>query len=75
MENQKTNWFQKLTSDCNSLAERFGLDDIQTQEMRDYITEVAKEQYKIGNKSGARWAFGEAEKKRTGRTQPVAQAA
>lgn len=58
MENQTSKkWYEELILGINSLAERFGLDDISTSELRDFIIQVAKEQYKVGNKSGARWAF------------------
>ena len=40
------------------MSERFGLDDMATKEMRDFIVFTAKEQYKHGNKSGIRWAYG-----------------
>jgi len=57
MESNSTqNWYAELTNECNSLAERFGLDDFHVSEMRDFVTRVAKEQFKSGSKSGYRWA-------------------
>lgn len=50
-------WFEELISSINSLAERFGLDDLGTSELREFVIQTAREQYKVGNKSGARWAF------------------
>ncbi|MBU0646513.1 hypothetical protein KJ611_03525 [Patescibacteria group bacterium] len=50
-------WYEELIQSINRLAEQFGLDDISTSHLRDFIVGVAREQYKVGNKSGARWAF------------------
>lgn len=60
MINEQANWFTDLTSRIQSLAEKFELDDMCTQELRNFIVEVAKTQYKIGNKSGIRWAYAKA---------------
>lgn len=59
METEKTknwNWFENLTTECNSLAERFGLDDFHMSELRQFVEQVARDQYRIGSKSGYRWA-------------------
>lgn len=48
-------WQQKLTSGINSLSEEFGLDDAATSRMREFIFQIAKDQYLAGNKSGIRW--------------------
>ncbi len=58
MEDTNGNWYKNLITECNSMSERFGLDDMATKEMRDFIVFTAKEQYKHGNKSGIRWAYG-----------------
>jgi hypothetical protein len=50
-------YFQTLTSRANSLAEQFGLNDRQTSELRSFVVDEAKAQYKSGSKSGAAWAF------------------
>ncbi len=50
------NWYSNLVEKCNSLAERFGLDDFHVREMREFVMEVAKDQYKSGSKSGFRFA-------------------
>ena len=59
MMEQKTqnNWYRNLMSHCNSLAEKFGLDDLSSEELRSFVNQVARDQYKLGNKSGIRWAF------------------
>ncbi|MFA6132083.1 MAG: hypothetical protein WC702_03430 [Patescibacteria group bacterium] len=56
MENDKKNWFENLTSECNSMAERFGLDDFHMSELRQFVERVAREQFKSGSKSGYWWA-------------------
>jgi len=55
MEPIKT-WQQKLTSGINSLAEEFGLDDGSASRMREFVFQIAKDQYLAGNRSGIRWA-------------------
>ncbi|MFH1253643.1 MAG: hypothetical protein V1664_04955 [Candidatus Uhrbacteria bacterium] len=72
MESEKTqNWYHNLISECNTLAERFGLDDFHVDEMRQFVERVAREQFKSGSKSGYRWAKQGGDKKLT----PVSEAA
>ena len=52
----KSNWLTALIRSINSLSEQFGLDDQSTSTLRDFIVDIAREQYKIGNRSGIRWA-------------------
>jgi len=68
METTKTNWYENLTAQCNSLAEKFGLDDLGTQELREFIMGISKSQFKAGNKSGIRWAY----QKQSGQSAPAA---
>jgi uncharacterized protein YfaT (DUF1175 family) len=62
-EAQKTNWFRALNDRVSDLAETFGLDDTQVNRFRDFAVQIAKEQYKVGSKSGASWAFKHAREK------------
>ncbi len=55
MENTNAKWYVTIIAECNKLAEKFGLDDLLCQEMRDFVIRVAREQYKIGNNSGIAW--------------------
>lgn len=58
MSNTQTrNWFNTLNDSIHSLAEEFGLDDVQTNRFLDFTVNLAREQYKTGNKSGIAWAF------------------
>lgn len=61
----KVKWYEDLIANINNLAEEFGLDDLSTGKMRDFTVTIAKEQYKRGNKSGAAWAFKQADAKAT----------
>ncbi len=54
---QTNGWFDVLSDKVNSLAEEFGLSDNHTNRFKDFAVTLAKEQYKIGNKYGASWAF------------------
>ncbi|HLD18051.1 MAG TPA: hypothetical protein VJB99_03165 [Patescibacteria group bacterium] len=57
METVLNKWYNTLITECNTLGEKFGLDDPGTSELRDFVTRIAKEQYQSGNKSGIRWAY------------------
>jgi hypothetical protein len=70
-EQQKTNWYNQLIQQTNTMSEAFGLDDSQTNELRNFIVSLARDQYKVGNKSGAAWAFQQARENPTAiRPQP-----
>ena len=56
-EEKKNNWFQALQDKINSLSEQFGLDEVQTHAFRDFVVTTAREQFKIGSRSGAGCAF------------------
>ena len=73
MQNQdNNNWFRNLLDKVNQLAEQFGLDDSQTHTFRDFIVSTARDQFKVGSKSGAGWAFAQARKGQDGSQAPVA---
>lgn len=55
-ETTKKGWHIELGAAINGLAEELGLDDMSTQRLREFIFENAKEQYRVGNRSGIRWA-------------------
>lgn len=59
------NWYANLMDRCNELAEKFGLDDQHLTEMRTFVYETAREQFKSGSKSGYRWAKQGGDKKLT----------
>lgn len=56
-DKQTTSWYKKLLSQLNSLAEQFGLDDLQLDQFRDFSVTLAKDQFRAGNKSGIAWAY------------------
>jgi|GEM_PF-1258829 len=68
---QTTTWVNTLLDRVNSLAEEFGLDDGQSLRFRDFAIGLAKEQYKIGNKYGASWAFKRAREETAGLGVPA----
>lgn len=49
-------WHLELGKAVDGLSEELGLDDFSKAKLRDFIFEKAKEQYKMGNRSGIRWA-------------------
>ena len=59
-DTQNNKWYSALTDRVNTLSEEFGLDDSQSVRFRDFTMGLAKEQYRVGNKSGISWAFKQA---------------
>lgn len=57
MENEiRSQWYSDVISKSNRFAESFQLDEMQSANLREFILEVAQEQYKMGNRSGIAWA-------------------
>jgi hypothetical protein len=54
--NTTKRWHVELIQSVQGLCEQFGLDDQATQSFRDLMMTIAKEQYKVGNRSGIAWA-------------------
>ena len=53
----KMTWYEKIVATVNAMGEEFGLDDQAHKKLRDTVVEIAKSQFKLGNKSGIRWAY------------------
>ena len=62
-EEKKPFWYTKIISMSNSLSEEFGLDVVSTKRLRDFVFTIAKDQYQVGNKCGAAWAFQQAKQR------------
>lgn len=67
-EEKKNNWFQALQDKINSLSEQFGLDEVQRHTFRDFVVNIAREQFKVGSRSGAGWAFKKAREEKAAST-------
>ena len=57
MSDTQKHWFQNLSDKIRQLAEQFELDEIQHHTFRDFVINIAREQYKTGSRSGAGWAI------------------
>ncbi len=55
-QNQTSMWMSKLSNRIQTLVHNLGLPSDMGQNLKEFIFEVAKEQYKAGNNSGIRWA-------------------
>ena len=73
-ETKANNWYRDLVSRVNTLSETFGLDDIQTSDLRNFVTTLARDQFKTGSKSGAGWAFKQVKEGKTNSSQTPAVA-
>ncbi|MFH1405149.1 MAG: hypothetical protein ABIH21_03575 [Patescibacteria group bacterium] len=49
-------WFKDLVAKLNSIAEEVGLDDMSVDKLKEFMLEVARNQYSAGNRSGIAWA-------------------
>lgn len=54
-DTQKSNWLQTLQDRVNRFAEQFELDEVETDTFRDFVVTTARDQFKVGNKSGIGW--------------------
>lgn len=55
---QKTvNWYNSLRDRVQDIARRYELPEDITAEVQSLMFEIAREQFKMGSKSGAAWAF------------------
>lgn len=50
-------WYNTLRERVQDLGRRYELPEDITAEVQNLMFEVAREQFKIGSKSGAAWAF------------------
>ncbi|PJA47403.1 hypothetical protein CO172_01620 [Candidatus Uhrbacteria bacterium CG_4_9_14_3_um_filter_36_7] len=57
METPKVSWYHKLLHECRAMIDRLQLNEQDAELFQSFVTRVAKDQYKIGNSSGIRWAF------------------
>ncbi len=57
MEKASAKWYVEMTSKFNRLAENLGIEGPAVAEMRTFMIEIAKSQFKSGNKNGIRFAL------------------
>ncbi len=58
MESKETpKWYVNMVARFNQLAQNLGVEGSVADEMRNFVFEIAKEQYKSGNKSGIAFAM------------------
>ncbi|MBU4314886.1 hypothetical protein KJ673_00590 [Patescibacteria group bacterium] len=55
-QNQASMWMSKLNNRIQTLVHNLGLPNDIGQSIKEFVFEVAKEQYRVGNSSGIRWA-------------------
>lgn len=51
----QANWYTQLLQRVTDIAQKFELEDNQQAELREFVVEVAREQYNTGNRSGISW--------------------
>ncbi len=56
MEN-KQNWYDKISDSFELLMRKFDMPEDMQIEIREFVFGVAREQFKVGNKSGISWAY------------------
>jgi hypothetical protein len=57
LDTQKNHWLNILLDKINVFAEQFELDEVETSTFRDFVVTTARDQFKVGNKSGIGWAL------------------
>lgn len=53
--NQKQSWYDKLSDSFDALMRKFDMPEDMAIEIREFMFNVAREQYRVGNKSGISW--------------------
>lgn len=56
-DTQTKPWFNHLKEKITELAEQFDLDPIQSEQFRETMFGLCKQEFTSGSKSGAAWAF------------------
>lgn len=56
MEN-KQNWYDKISDSFELLMKKFDMPEDMQIEIREFVFGVAREQFRVGNKSGISWAY------------------
>lgn len=56
MEN-KQNWYDKISDSFELLMRKFDMPEDMQIEIREFVFGVAREQYRVGNKSGISWVY------------------
>ena len=60
---EQPKWYVNMVTRLNELSNKLGLEGPAVSEVRDFMFEIAKEQFKSGNKSGIRFAMSDEGKK------------
>lgn len=56
MEN-KQHWYDKISDSFELLMRKFDMPEDMQIEIREFVFGVAREQFRVGNKSGISWAY------------------
>ena len=54
-ETQKQTWYDKISDGFDTLMRKFDMPEDMQIEIRNFVFGVAREQYKVGNRSGIMW--------------------
>ena len=65
-DTQTQPWYNQLKGKLTELAEQFDLDPIQSEQFRETMFALCRQEYMAGNKSGITWAFKKAAEKQGG---------
>ena len=57
MQKAATNWLTELTTQFNSLVQNLGIEGPAVDELRNFVLNTARDQYKAGNKGGIAFAL------------------
>lgn len=56
MENKQT-WYDKISDSFELLMRKFDMPEDMQIEIREFVFGVAREQFRVGNKSGISWVY------------------
>lgn len=52
---EDTQWYKETMSQCDMYAHRFALSPDNAKALQEFVLSVAKEQFKMGSRSGILW--------------------
>ena len=60
---EKGTWYKSILTKVTEITEELGLDEMNASRLRDFSINVARDQFRAGNRSGIRWAYAQIEKR------------
>ncbi len=54
---EKQSWYEKISDNFEALMRKFDMPEDMQVELRNFVFSVARDQFRVGNKSGISWVY------------------